>query len=83
MIARTAPFSLRLLLIGGGLLASLLATGCTPVRFNQQQRLRQPDMQFAGDPQRAAIDTHIHSAREATVGGFDAAGGGAGGCGCN
>lgn len=61
------------------LLFSLL-TACTTVRFNERERLAQPDMQFDNPPLKAEIENDVLSAREGATGVFS--GGGGGGCGC-
>lgn len=66
-----------------GCLVTLLLAGCaacTPVRFNERERLAQPDMVFDSDPLAAEMKGHIYTPREASIGG---GAGDAGGCGCN
>lgn len=59
----------------------LPASGCTPVRANQKQRLADPIMVFDHDHVQTEMLGHILTPREGAIGGFSAAG--AGGCGCN
>ena len=60
-------------------LAVPLLNGCAMVGYHQQARLQMPDMRFDHDQQGHAVIQHIHTAREASVGGFGSEG--AGGCG--
>ncbi|MDX1734085.1 MAG: DUF4266 domain-containing protein [Halioglobus sp.] len=65
-----------------GLLAILVfaTSACAPVRFNERERLSQPDMVFDSDPLQAEMRGHIYTPREAAIGG---GAGDAGGCGCH
>lgn len=53
---------------------------CSTVRFNERERLAQSDMQFASEPLKAELESHVYSAREGASGSFSEGGGG--GCGC-
>ena len=55
-------------------------SACTPVRFNERERLSQPDMAFDSTPLKSEIEADVYSAREGASGVFT--GGGGGGCGC-
>ena len=58
----------------------LIASGCTPVRFNERERLAQPDMQFDSSPLQSEVEGDVYSAREGATAVFS--GGGGGGCRC-
>ena len=58
----------------------VLGSACTKVRFNERERLAQPDMQFQPTGLQADLENHIFSAREGAAGRFSSSGGG--GCGC-
>lgn len=60
----------------------LAATGCSTVRFNQKERLADPQMAFDPDPLTNEMAGHVLNPREGSVGGFNGTAG-AGGCGCN
>lgn len=62
------------------LLTASLVTGCTGVRFNERERLAEPDMSFSSSPLKSEIEADVYSAREGAAGVFS--GGGGGGCGC-
>ncbi|KZZ07148.1 MULTISPECIES: DUF4266 domain-containing protein [Thalassolituus] len=68
--------------LGCGILTLLVvsASACTPVRFNERERLSQPDMAFDSTPLKSEIEADVYSAREGASGVFT--GGGGGGCGC-
>lgn len=62
------------------LLTSSLVTGCTGARFNERERLSEPDMSFSSSPLKSDLEADVYSAREGATGVFS--GGGGGGCGC-
>lgn len=66
----------RLVLIG----AAVALSACTTVRFNERERLAQPDMQFDADALQTQLDGHVLQSRQGSSGQFSSAGGG--GCGC-
>ena len=70
---------LKLVLIPALVVAGSLAS-CTPVRFNERERLSQPDMAFDSTPLKSDLEADVYSAREGATGVFS--GGGGGGCGC-
>lgn len=55
-------------------------SGCTGARFNERERLSEPDMSFSSSPLKSEIEADVYSAREGAAGVFS--GGGGGGCGC-
>ena len=55
-------------------------SGCATVRFNERERLSQPDMQFDADPLHAQFEAHVLQSRQGSAGSFSSSGGG--GCGC-
>lgn len=61
------------------LIASAMSA-CTPVRFNERERLSEADMAFDSTPLKSDIEADVYSAREGASGVFS--GGGGGGCGC-
>ena len=63
-----------------GILTVITITACTPVRFNERERLSQPDMTFDSSPLQGELESDVYSAREGATGVFS--GGGGGGCGC-
>jgi hypothetical protein len=62
------------------LLTTTLLTGCTGARFNERERLSEPDMSFSSSPLKSELEADVYSAREGAAGVFS--GGGGGGCGC-
>ena len=68
-------------LIRGAVILCLVTTSaCTPVRFNERERLSQPDMAFDSTPLKSDLEADVYSAREGATG--VVSGGGGGGCGC-
>ncbi|NVB39108.1 DUF4266 domain-containing protein [Pseudenhygromyxa sp. WMMC2535] len=70
----------RLALLGASLLPCLALLGCVRVQPWERERLAQPDMQMAVDPELSAGPDHAVEYREGSAGAFGGAGGG---CGCN
>ena len=65
-----------------GLFCALCAasSGCSAVRPWERESLARRDMAWDPDPLEAALQAHIHFAKEASLAG---SGAGGGGCGCN
>jgi len=59
--------------------ALLLASGCVTVTPAQRANLSKPEMTPATDADEESFHTHVEAAREGSMGGHGAAGGG---CGC-
>ncbi len=59
--------------------ALLLAAACVTVTPAQRANLSQPEMTPASDADEESFHTHVEAAREGSMGGHGAAGGG---CGC-
>ena len=59
--------------------ALLIASGCVTVSPAQRANLSKPAMQPASDADEESFHTHVEAAREGSMGGHGAAGGG---CGC-
>lgn len=59
--------------------ALLIASGCVTVSPAQRANLSKPEMQPASDAEEESFHTHVEAAREGSMGGHGAAGGG---CGC-
>ena len=59
--------------------ALLIASGCVTVSPAQRADLSKPQMQPASDAAEESFHTHVEAAREGSMGGHGAAGGG---CGC-
>lgn len=59
--------------------ALLAASGCVTVSPAQRANLSKPEMQPATDADEESFHTHVEAAREGSMGGHGAAGGG---CGC-
>lgn len=55
------------------------ATGCVTVKPSQRQHLSKPEMSPESDVEEESFQTHVEAAREGSMGGHGAAGGG---CGC-
>ena len=55
-------------------------SGCVTIQPWERERLARTDMPFGGAEELEAAAGHATEVREASAGGFDAAGGG---CGCN
>jgi hypothetical protein len=70
----------RLLLVGVIAILVAAATGCANVKPWEREALAREDMAWDPDPGEAAIRSHIHFSKEASLG---AGGSGGGGCGCN
>ncbi|WP_028292297.1 DUF4266 domain-containing protein [Oceanobacter kriegii] len=68
--------------VAAGLLCGslLLASGCAQVAPWQRGHLGSDVMSWDSNALKRSLDDHIHSSKEASSGGFGAAGGG---CGCN
>jgi hypothetical protein len=62
------------------LLASVLLAGCAPLKPWERELHARDDMAWDPDPLEAALRSHIHFSKEATMPG---GGAGGGGCGCN
>jgi hypothetical protein len=62
------------------IVALLMITGCKTVRPYDRENLARPVMTMDPEPGPFALQQHVLSTREGSVGGF---GGGGGGCGCN
>jgi hypothetical protein len=69
-----------LLLVGLGLSALLVATGCATLAPQQRAILADPTMQFDADAKHEAALRHAIDNREGSMGGTGVSGGG---CGCN
>jgi hypothetical protein len=59
--------------------ALLVASGCVTVSPAQRATLSKPEMTPAADADEESFHTHVEAAREGSMGGHGAAGGG---CGC-
>jgi len=73
----------RALVVAGFVLFAIgvfASTGCAPVKPWERDTLARPDMAWEPDPQEAALESHIHFSKEASLPGGSAGGGG---CGCN
>ncbi len=57
----------------------LIASGCVTVTPAQRANLSKPEMTPASDADEESFHTHVEAAREGSMGGHGAAGGG---CGC-
>ncbi|MCR9162022.1 MAG: DUF4266 domain-containing protein [Nannocystaceae bacterium] len=57
----------------------LVASGCVTVTPAQRANLSKPEMTPASDADEESFHTHVEAAREGSMGGHGAAGGG---CGC-
>ena len=75
MIIRVA----RVWILGGGLAAALLLSGCATVQPWQRGRLAHRSMTFDADSSQIGYMTHWQEAREGSAGGFGVL---SGGCGC-
>ena len=69
----------RVWILGGGLAAALLLSGCATVQPWQRGRLSHRSMTFDADSSQILYMTHWQEAREAAAGGFGVL---SGGCGC-
>ncbi|MEM6290888.1 MAG: DUF4266 domain-containing protein [Myxococcota bacterium] len=65
--------------VAAGLAACLALAGCVTVTPAQRANLSTPEMTPAVDADEESFHTHIEAAREGSMGGHGAAGGG---CGC-
>lgn len=63
-----------------GLCLALAATGCVTVRPEDREVLSDATMRFGARSGADALEPHVLSNREGSIGG---SGGSAGGCGCN
>lgn len=68
---------ISLLLLVGSLFS---VAACTPVQPWQKGHLAAKHMAFETDPLESRLKQHIYTSKEASSGGYGAAGGG---CGCN
>jgi hypothetical protein len=69
----------RVWILGAGLAAALLLSGCATVQPWQRGRLAHRSMTFDADSSQIGYMTHWQEAREGSAGGFGVL---SGGCGC-